>query len=124
MNPLTLLKAIDFRWYIIAALLAGLGLLHLDGQRVRGQRDKAIATHDKLVSDLAVANALANAREATATASAEAAKGVAAKRRSNAATASTKELDHAKETAPDWSAAPIPDGVRDALRSARSRSAQ
>lgn len=127
MTYLALLKAIDFRWYIIAVLVAAIGLLSLDGNRVRGQRDKAISTHAKLLIDLRVAEEAAKALEGTATASAELAKGVATQRRSIASTASKKELDHAIKTdpsGPPWADTPVPDGVRSALKAARARAAQ
>lgn len=114
----------NFKTWAIYGLGLLVLLLGLHTWSVGNRYTKLKTTHNQLLIDLQVAEASAKALQSTAALSAQAAKGVAAQKRSSASQASTKELNHAKETAPDWSATPIPDGVRSALEAARARSAQ
>lgn len=124
MNPLTILKAFDLKSWAIFGLLILCGLLFAHGQGYRADAHKARADLATLKAAYSAAEAEGKGLALAAQENASKARAAASVTRRKQATTSKEELDEAKSAAPSWSDTPIPDGVRNALRSARARAAQ
>lgn len=117
------LKLLDLRDYLIAGLLLLAGLLFANGQGHRAEAVEAKQALLTLQAAYSAAEAEAKGLALAAQENSATARAAASVSRRRADTQSKEQLHEQIQAAPDWSAAPVPNGLRNALKAARDRAA-